>query len=138
MGSLRKSAALPAIAAVLGALSVAFNPAARAVLLDAPRDDEITVADAKALGTAALWIDARSRADYEAGHVEGALLLNEESWTELFIPVIERWQPGTPVIVYCDSHGCQASRKVAERLRVEAGIDNAKVLRGEWSEVQTR
>ena len=138
MGSLRKSAALLAVAAVLGGLSVVFNPAARAVLLDAPREDEISVAEAMALGTAVLWVDARSRADYESGHVEGALLLNEESWIELLIPVIERWQPGTPVVVYCDSHGCQASRKVAERLRDEAGIDSAKVLRGEWSEVQTR
>ena len=138
MGPLRKSAALLAVAAFLGGLSLIFNPPARAVLLDAPRDDEITVADAQALGATALWIDARSRADYEAGHVDGALLLNEESWIELLIPVIERWQPGTPVVVYCDSHRCQASRKVAERLRTEAGIDNARVLRGEWSEVRRR
>ncbi|HUG12488.1 MAG TPA: rhodanese-like domain-containing protein [Opitutaceae bacterium] len=138
MGSLRKSAALLAIAAVLGGLSVTFNPAARAVLLDALREDEITVADAKALGAAALWIDARSRADFESGHVEGALQLNEDSWIELLIPVIERWQPGMPVVVYCDSQGCQASRKVAERLRAEAGIDSAKVLRGDWSELRPR
>jgi rhodanese-related sulfurtransferase len=138
MDWLRKSAALLAIAAVLGGLSVAFNPAARAVLLDAPRDDEITVAQAQALGAAVLWIDARSRADYEAGRVEGALLLNEDSWGELLIPVVERWQPGMPVVVYCDSRGCQASRKIAERLRDEAGVDTAKVLRGEWSKVGAR
>jgi rhodanese-related sulfurtransferase len=138
MGWLGKSATLLLVAAALGGFSLALNSAARAVLLDSPRDDEITVAEAQALGTAALWIDARGRAEYEAGHVEGALLLNEESWIELLIPVIERWQPGVPVIVYCDSHGCQASRKVAERLRAEAGIDTAKVLRGEWSELQMR
>lgn len=138
MRSLRKSAALLAIAAVLGGLSVAFNPAARAVLLDAPRDDEITVSQAQALGAAALWIDARSRADFEAGHVAGALLLNEDAWSELLIPVIERWQPGMPVIVYCASHGCQSSRQIAARLRAEAGVDTAKVLRGEWSKAGTR
>jgi rhodanese-related sulfurtransferase len=138
MDRLRKSAALLAIAAVLGGLSVAFNSPARAVLLDAPRDDEITVRQAQTLGAAALWIDARSRADYEAGHVEGALLLNEDTWGELLIPVVERWQPGMPVIVYCDSQGCQASRKVAERLRTELGVDTAKVLRGEWSKVGAR
>jgi len=138
MGWLRKSAALLAVAAVLGGLSVAFNPTARAVLLDAPRGDEITVPQAQSLGASALWIDARSRADYEAGHVEGALLLNEDAWGELLIPVVERWQPGMAVIVYCDSHGCQASRKVAGRLRAEAGVDTAKVLRGEWSKVGAR
>lgn len=138
MGWLRKSAALVAIAAALGGLSLAFNPGARAVLLDAPREGELTVAQAQALGVSALWIDARSRAAYDAGHVEGALLLNEDAWVELLVPVIERWQPGTPVVVYCDSRGCQASRKVAERLRSEAGIDTAKVLRGEWTEVGPR
>lgn len=138
MGRLRSSAALLAVAAVLGGLSLAFNPGARAVLLDAPREDEITVAQARALGAPALWIDARSRAAYDAGHVEGALLLNEDTWSELLIPVVERWQPGTPVIVYCDSHGCQASRNVAERLRTEAGIDTARVLRGEWTKVGPR
>ncbi|HEY5552845.1 MAG TPA: rhodanese-like domain-containing protein [Opitutaceae bacterium] len=138
MGWLRKSAALVAVAVVLGGLSLAFNPAARAVLLDTPREDEVTIAEAQALGASTLWIDARSSSDYEAGHVEGALLLNEDAWVELLIPVIERWQPGTPVVVYCDSHGCQASRQVAGRLRTEAGIDTAKVLRGEWSKVGAR
>lgn len=138
MDWVRKSGALLAISAVLGGLSVALNPAAHAVLTDAPRADEITVPQAQALGAAALWIDARSRADYEAGHVPGALLLNEDTWGELLIPVVERWQPGMPVIVYCDSDGCQASRKVADRLRAEAGVDNAKVLRGEWSKMGAR
>jgi len=133
MGSLRTCAVLLVIAGLLGAASAVVNPGARAVLLDIPRDDEITIGDAKALGASALWLDARSRAAFEQGHVDGALLLNEDHWEELFVPVIERWRPGLTIVVYCDSTGCQASRKVADRLRTEAGVEPVKVLHGDWS-----
>lgn len=135
MRGLRKCAALLALAAVLGGISAVVHPGARGILTDAPREDEVTLAAARALPDSTLWIDARSQSEFERGHVEGALLLNEDSWSELLLPVIERWQPETPVVVYCDTGGCQASRKVATRLREEAGVENARVLRGDWRDL---
>lgn len=135
MGALHRSVALLLVAAAFGGVSVVFNPGARAVLMDRLLEDEITPAAASALGPDVLWLDARDRAAFEAGHVSGAMLLNEDDWGDLLPQVIERWQPGTPIVVYCDSEGCGASRKVAERLRTEAGIQNAKVLHGDWTKV---
>lgn len=136
MRGLRNCASILALAAVLGGASAILHPGARAVLANEPREDEITVASARALPPTALWIDARTRPEFEAGHVDGALLLNEDEWSELLLPVIERWQPDVPVVVYCDTGGCQASRKVATRLREEAGVANVRVLRGDWRELR--
>jgi len=135
MRELRNCASILALAVVLGAASAVFHPGARAVLADQAREDEITVAIARGLPPTTLWIDARTRSEFESAHVEGALLLSEDEWSELLLPVIERWHPDVPVVVYCDTGGCQASRKVATRLREEAGVENAQVLRGDWREL---
>ena len=136
MTALGKSAMLLVLAALLGAGSAFINPAARNLLKDDERSDEIAPAAASWLGPRALWIDARSRVEFDKDHIEGALLLNEDDWSGLLPQVVEHWKPGMPVIVYCDSGGCQASRKVAGRLRDEAGIDTAKVLHGDWRRVR--
>lgn len=137
MATFRNCALLVLIAGLLAAASLLVNAGARDALWDTPREDEISVADAVSLGADVLWIDARSADAHARGHLSGALLLNEDRWEELFIPVVERWSPGMNVIVYCDSTGCQASRKVAERLRLEAGIESIKVLRGDWTQVRS-
>ncbi|MEM9299033.1 MAG: rhodanese-like domain-containing protein [Bacteroidota bacterium] len=78
-----------------------------------------------------LWLDAREVDDYEQEHIPGALLLNETSWDELIAQVFEAWQPDMRIVVYCSSAGCNASAKVAERLR-EDGLSNVFVLKEGW------
>lgn len=81
-----------------------------------------------------VWIDARSRKAYEAGHVPGALLLNAEEWGELMFEhqfaLQEAFQ--RPVIVYCDGASCERSREIAQRLRELLGLDPVFVLKGDW------
>lgn len=80
----------------------------------------------------ALWLDARSRTVYESGHLEGALLLNEDEWDNGLDGLLAVWSPGQPLIVYCDGGGCAASRNVALRLQEEFGMEAVYWLVDGW------
>lgn len=79
-----------------------------------------------------LWVDARSIHAFENNRIPGAVLLNEDTWEELLQDVLAQWQPHVPVVVYCSSQACQASHRVAQRLRQEVGLDRVFVLKGGW------
>lgn len=101
-----------------------------------PIENEITLSGVHKLGDDIVWIDARTEKEFEKGHVEGALLLNQENWADLLWKhrdVIEGLQE-TPVIVYCDGKRCKRSSEVAERLRTEMGLSPVYVLKGGWRE----
>lgn len=129
--------ALAAAATVLAAGAAGLNPAARALLRSGELPDELSVAEARAFRGAMLWIDARSDADFARAHVPGAWPLNEERWDEQIEAVVDRWQPGTRVVVYCSSTGCQASRRVADSLRSQYQFDDVWVLHGGWEAWQS-
>ena len=80
-----------------------------------------------------VWIDARSRQDYEKSHVDGAYLLNEiEDFYKLLEPIWSEIQNNAdlPFIVYCSSESCLASRKVSEKLKDTVGIAEVYILEG--------
>jgi rhodanese-related sulfurtransferase len=79
-----------------------------------------------------LWVDARSREAYEAEHIPESVLLNVFEWEDLAAPFLDAWNPDVPIVVYCDSGSCDASTRIAERLRREMGIGNVFVLKGGW------
>lgn len=114
-------ATVPAIAAAF------FHPKRPAWL-----SDEVRLAVAQSWNETVLWIDARSRADFEAGHIPGALPLNEDEWNELVPAVLDAWSPDCSVVVYCKSLSCHTSREVARRLREEVGLPRIYVLEGGW------
>lgn len=129
---------------ILLLLALALLPALAAAWLHPRRPDwhalaegvrEITVAEADTLTgrTPALWIDARPAARFEAGHIPGALLLNEDDWDGQLGPFLAAWKPGMPVIVYCDNLDCHSSRQVARRLRSELETADVRVLQGGWT-----
>ena len=80
-----------------------------------------------------VWIDARSRANFDKSRVEGAYLLNEmEDFYSLLEPIWSEIQNKSdlPFIVYCSSESCLASRKVAEKLRETVGVSEVYILNG--------
>jgi rhodanese-related sulfurtransferase len=86
-----------------------------------------------------LWIDARSRAAYNAAHIPGALLLNEQEANALMFEHIEKLQGNSrPIVVYCDGHACQASRKIAAYLRERLPGAEIYVMRGGWKAWEDR
>ena len=93
---------------------------------------EVSVATASGWGQAVLWIDARSQTEYEKAHIPSAMLLNEENWDSLLSAVLDVWQPGVRIVVYCNSQSCHSSQEVAKRLREEVDLADVYVLRGGW------
>ena len=99
-----------------------------------PASEMVTVAQARAWGRNAIWVDARPDVEFEREHVTGAVLLNEDRWNELLPQFLAAWSPEKRVVVYCSSESCNASREVARRLRDEAQLKNVFVLQGGWEE----
>lgn len=85
-----------------------------------------------------VWVDARRAEAFAKGHVEGALNLNEDAWDSQVMEVLLAWEPGVPVVVYCDSRTCDASHSVADRLREEMGLEPVSVLHGGWELLQDK
>jgi len=80
----------------------------------------------------AMFIDARSRAEYDAGHIKGAKSLpyKEADWQ--FIEVMAGVPEERAVITYCDGEMCELSMELAVFLE-NAGYKNVKVLSNGWS-----
>lgn len=80
-----------------------------------------------------LWIDARPQEQYDAGHVPGALLLNEQKFEEQLASYLDILQTNKkPIILYCSAAKCEASREVLEHLKHMLPIENAFILKGGW------
>jgi rhodanese-related sulfurtransferase len=136
-----QTALLLALATGAGALVWKFHPEAPELYLSHETAGlrEMTVAEAKARlakGQPIVWLDARHEKEFNAGHIEGALLLNEYHWETLLeqaFPVILESPPGTPVVIYCDGQACAASRTVRDRLdQTPLGDREPLILRGGW------
>lgn len=102
---------------------------------NALREGEVLLGTVRGWPAAVLWVDGRSRKEYDRGHLPEALLLNEDEWEELLDAVLDGWSPGQPVVVYCDDRQCQASRHVAERLRA-TGVAPVYILKGGWQALE--
>jgi rhodanese-related sulfurtransferase len=95
------------------------------------RAGEIRVEDARVLDV--VWVDARSEADYESGHITGAILLNEDGWDDGIFRLMGEWLDNPrPIVVYCESASCGTSKRVAERLRDALPQAEIYSLQGGW------
>ncbi|HEX8909519.1 MAG TPA: rhodanese-like domain-containing protein [Anaeromyxobacteraceae bacterium] len=90
----------------------------------------ISVEEAKPLCAAcsALFVDARSAAEYEASHITGALHLAPG---EAVDPVLWRLGVYKTVVVYDRDPNCSVADQVAKRL-LEHGVQDVRVLTGAW------
>lgn len=98
-----------------------------------PGGDErwIQVESARSLDDT-LWIDARDQEAYQKAHVPGALSLNPNNWESRIGEVLEAWQPGQPIVVYCDGGACKTSSEVASILHKDYGFEDVYVLKNGW------
>jgi rhodanese-related sulfurtransferase len=135
-----QSAVLLICATAAGALVWKFHPEAPELYLshESASPGEITVTEARARAAAGpvIWLDARHEKEYQAGHISGALLLNEYDWENLLSTAfhsIAEAAEGTPVIIYCDGQACAASRAVRDHLRqTPIGDRELLILHGGW------
>src|SRR3972149_741050 len=128
--SLRECGLLLVIAAVPALLTCWLHPKHPVWSWNRPGVEQVDLSGVSRWTTPVLWVDAREAQAYTKAHIPGAVLLNESEWERLLPGFLEAWQPGTKVIVYCDTQACNASEEVALRLRRELNLKDIFVLKG--------
>jgi len=95
---------------------------------------EISLSDATNLFNKGetVFIDARSRAEYDVGHIKGAknLPYKEADWK--FVEAMAGVPEDSAIITYCDGETCELSMELAVFLR-NAGYKNVRVLSNGWT-----
>lgn len=94
--------------------------------------DQICAAD---VPEGALWIDARSREEWQANGVEGSILWNfdaGEDAMEMEANAAMALMDAQMAVVYCGSEACGTSRQVAEKVNDLGLGKEVKVLFGGW------
>ena len=93
--------------------------------------DEVRLEEVRAWTSPILWVDARGREAYDAGHIPGAVCLDPAQFDRDLGDILMAWSPEQRVIVYCSTHTCATSREIAGQLRT-AGLEGVHYLRGGW------
>ncbi len=76
---------------------------------------QITLDEAKKLyDTAASFVDARRKEDYEQGHIKGAMRINLKSFENGDPPLLAMIPRDAIVVVYCSGGNCDESEHVAD------------------------
>ena len=104
-------------------------------LTEAPlTDDEVSMSViAEKWQGDVFWIDARIASQFEQQHVPGAVSLNEQNFDQALFDQIQVLQDlKKPVVIYCGSEKCDASRKIREQLLQRVPLENVFVLKGGW------
>lgn len=125
------------ILSLLGATAThLFHPRAPVWnLSDGPlKEDEVSVTTVKERWKGdVMWVDARATSEFTKGHVPGALSLNEQNFDEVLFDHMQTFQMlKRPLVIYCDSEKCDASRKIREELLKRMPLENVFVLKGGW------
>jgi rhodanese-related sulfurtransferase len=102
------------------------------------QEGEVRMATVQMWGDKVLWVDARAQQKYDADHVPGAVLLNEDNWDQQVAEFLNEWDPDKAVVVYCDGAACDASHAVRKRLVEDLQIPTVYVLKGGWTAWQSK
>lgn len=85
----------------------------------------------------AIFVDARSSHDFNAGHISGALHLAPQAFDEWSGRLFSEIDPDQMIIAYCDGAQCSLSDELAEQL-IWLGFENVAVLKDGWRLWQSR
>ena len=81
---------------------------------------------------AAVFMDARSKQEYDVGHIQGAINLPWHEVEQQIMGVVERIPLDRLIITYCDGETCALSKDLALFLK-EMGYEKVRVLVNGWS-----
>lgn len=137
MNALGQLATITALAvAATGGTWVLKGPPERSLRCDAMtlKPDEVCL-ESIPVGSDVVWVDARSRTDWEKNGVPGSLLWNLDPAEDMQVFEAEaavRISMNPRVIVYCGDENCGVSRQIAARIRaLDLGAE-VSVLHGGW------
>jgi len=74
-----------------------------------------------------LFVDARSREDFEEGRIKGALSLPVGEFDELIDPFLALYALDKPIVTYCSGRTCEDSHRLAQLL-ISRGYLNTSVM----------
>lgn len=80
----------------------------------------------------AIFADSRHLADFEAGHIQGAVHLyaaDQDIWLPDFLAATD---PATVIVTYCDGQDCHLAPALAELLFFN-GFDNVYYFKNGWT-----
>ncbi|MFH1912888.1 MAG: rhodanese-like domain-containing protein [Pseudomonadota bacterium] len=80
----------------------------------------------------AIFLDARSRLEYNYGHIKGALLLPPDEFDELYPVLASKLGRAEVLITYCDGERCPLSHDLAHKLAAQ-GLTTVRVLINGWT-----
>jgi rhodanese-related sulfurtransferase len=63
-----------------------------------------------------IFIDARSRDDYDEAHIKGAISFPVGQFDEKIEVFLEQYSPEKAIIIYCSGRTCEDSHKLAQLL----------------------
>jgi len=114
-----------------GGLNLFTAPPATGELPADPLQISLEEATRRHTDGSAVFVDARSPADYAAGHIRGAVSGPDQEfdrWIEGFIAATE---PETVIVAYCEGSRCELSKSLVEKLQ-SLGYANARYLSDGW------
>ncbi len=79
-----------------------------------------------------LFLDARSKELFDAGHIKGAKNLPWYEVDDYFIEIANDLDRNTRIIAYCDGENCDLSHELALFLK-QMGFQNTQVLVNGWT-----
>ena len=63
-----------------------------------------------------VFVDARSRDDYDEGHIKGAVSFPVGQFDETIEAFLDQYPPETAIVTYCSGRTCVDSHKLAQML----------------------
>ncbi len=74
-----------------------------------------------------LFVDARSKEDYESGHIPGAISLPVGQFDEQIESFLNRYPPDQPIVTYCSGRTCEDSHHLA-RMLSDVGFSEVRIF----------
>jgi rhodanese-related sulfurtransferase len=97
------------------------------VVIDELEIDDLTTAKSLYDNGNVLFVDARSRADYEEGHVKGAISLPVGEFDLHIEKLLRQVSPETALVTYCSGRTCEDSHRLAQLL-LDSGYQKINVM----------
>lgn len=131
MKSLREAFVLVLVALAPALLAVALHPDLQHRDRAGLRPEEVRLTEVRDWKSDVLWIDARSEEEFASDQIPGAINIQLPDFERGLGTILQMWQSGVPIVVYCSSTSCEASREMARRL-TESGLKGVHYLHGGW------